>query len=592
MIGNDRYLIEIPEQSSEISVKKFQVFRNYTMMNDNLIDTDLYFVDEGIKVDNIIWPQSELSVVPLMSNDPATFNESFTSSDIVYDYLSRNDSRIVDDELYEKNVKTIKIRIWHPTTSIRKDMILYCDSWVNSVHYHWMCKKLSDMKNDTGKEIRINQDIYTEYFEVEIPDLRDILFGKTYIVNNFPIVDNKYSDGFTRLAYDNKNIMEESLHNKDEHQLYLECPNEYSQNPNVQLIDLNLLTRQWKYSNGNSREYVNDGIVSFGSIGLNVTLYPWKSVSDNKTYTIDKDYSPASCQFCDDMKFSISPSLEFIDGSISIVGKLRYSDIFDNIYTAWQTIYKTSFSTYPELSDKIKDDEEAMEILGNNSAMVKYSCIISSDNLCKYVIHEENAYADKVDDFSFPMKDLFSSWNEVPNALFMTLVIEDRAVGKNCLSPTILVTKEKLKYMINDRPYVRLSIQDKQSKDMNKENFNFINTINCRITRSSDTSQNISSRQVTPRIIYKPIFFRVQELQTISLRSNLIQNIGISLSEYASKVDEFVLTIGENKWYEKARTGSFVIFSIDPKTIQETSGKYDIVTSDNDYISSGTYTIS
>lgn len=587
MIGNDRYLVEVSDLTSEVSTKKFNVFRNYDMINDNIIDSDLYFVDKDIDPSDIIWPESSLSTLPLMSDSPKTFNSSFDETNFF-----EESSILIDDELYEKNVKTIKLKIWHPTTSIRRDMVVYCDSWVNSVHYHWICKKMSSLKYDVGKEVKINQDIYNEYSEIEIPDPNDILFSSTFIKSNSFIKENEYSKEKVKYVKEHKATY--SLHSNNEYPIYDEC-DEGNKDGSTQLIDLHLLTQQWKYVNEYEREYINDGIIQFGSIGINVTLYPWTKIDENDTYVIDQQARPSSCRFSNEMKFSISPSLEFIDGRISIVGRFNYPIIFDCIGTAWETINSTDFSKYESLSEKAKDDEDAMELLGGNPSMVKYQCIIGSDNSLKYIIHNETAYDNKVDDFSFPLKDLFDDWTQVPNAVFIKVMVEDRAIGKGCSSPIMMITKEKLKYVINKQRYDRLSIKDKQTNidDMNKENFNFISNLNCRIVRNAKAnSDTISKQQNSPRIIYKPVFFKVQDLQNITLRSNLNQNIGISLSSYVNKIDEFVLKIGENNFYEVGRTGSFVLFNINANSIEDSNGKYDILSvDDNLYISSGKYTI-
>lgn len=587
MIGNDRYLVEVSDLTSEVSTKKFNVFRNYDMINDNIIDSDLYFVDKDIDPSDIIWPESSLSTLPLMSDSPKTFNSSFDETNFF-----EESSILIDDELYEKNVKTIKLKIWHPTTSIRRDMVVYCDSWVNSVHYHWICKKMSSLKYGVGKEVKINQDIYNEYSEIEIPDPNDILFSSTFIKNNSFIKENEYSKEKVKYVKEHKATY--SLHSNNEYPIYDEC-DEGNKDGSTQLIDLHLLTQQWKYVNEYEREYINDGIIQFGSIGINVTLYPWTKIDENDTYVIDQQARPSSCRFSNEMKFSISPSLEFIDGRISIVGRFNYPIIFDCIGTAWETINSTDFSKYESLSEKANDDEDAMELLGGNPSMVKYQCIIGSDNSLKYIIHNETAYDNKVDDFSFPLKDLFDDWTQVPNAVFIKVMVEDRAIGKGCSSPIMMITKEKLKYVINKQRYDRLSIKDKQTNidDMNKENFNFISNLNCRIVRNAKAnSDTISKQQNSPRIIYKPVFFKVQDLQNITLRSNLNQNIGISLSSYVNKIDEFVLKIGENNFYEVGRTGSFVLFNINANSIEDSNGKYDILSvDDNLYISSGKYTI-
>lgn len=593
MIGNDRYVVEMSDLRSEVFTKKFRVLRNYDIINDNLIDSDLYFIDKDINPEEVIWPESDLSVIPIMSGNSSSFNNSFTSKAIVSNAISHG--KLIDDELYEKNMKTLTLRIWHPTTSILRDMIVYCDSWINSVHYHWICTKMSSAKKNVGKEIRLNQDIYNEYVEIEIPDPTDVLLSSTYIESNSLIIDNEYSRG--NIRYVTKVSNTRSLHTNDEIPIYEDCNKNDSSKTIYQLVDLNMLTRPWKYaSDGYSKEYVGNSMVTLGGIDINVTLYPWEKIDDNKTYIIDQSYRPASCRFTNSMKFSIVSSIEFSDSSIGIAGRFDYPKLFDCVSTAWQRIYSTDFSTYKELADKVKDDEEAMEILGNSSSMVKYSCIISSDVNRKYVIHTEVAYSDKVDDFFFPLKNLFDNWNQVPNAVYVTLMVEDRAIGRNASSPTMMITKEKLKYTINDLSYNRISIRDKQidlTETMNKDNFNFISSINCRIISTHDKSDSVTKNQtIAPRIIYKPVFFRTQDLQNITLRSNLKQNIGISLSAYVNKVNEFVMKIGDINIYESGRNGSFVLFNIDAKEIEDQEGKYDLLSADdNEYISSGKYII-
>ena len=472
-------------------------------------------------------------------------------------------------------------------------MILYVDSWVNSLHIHWYCDIIQHEDKHTGKERRLNQDIYNEYFEVEIPDFRDVLYGSTYIEEPSLILRNEYSKN--KIKYAEELISDRTIHKDTDYKVYEEL--EEPEDGCIQLADMNLLLHYWKYHKKDDgtemKEYVENPYSIPEMISLNVTLYPWKSISDNGIFTINKYAKPASCYFVDDFKMSIKASFEFINGTISVVGRFCYPESFSSIESAWQRIYSTDFSKYKSLSEKAKDYEDLKEILGDSLEMVKYTCIVSSDYLSKNIIHEEISYSDRVDDFLFPMKDLFSKWSQVPDNVYVRLIMEDRAIGKNCSSPTVLFTKDKLKYTINEQQYTRLSIKKKETDidDMNKENFNFISNINCRIVKSNDDKQQIQKNSVQPRIIYKPIFFKVQDLQNIVLRSNMSQNIGISLSSYVNKVDEFILSIGENKWHESSRTSSFVIFNVNSKLIKEATGKYDILTSDNEYLSTGNYTI-
>lgn len=602
IINGDKYLVEMID-SDIISTKQYVAFRNTDVINDMTVDTDIYLapMDRDIP---IIWPSTNTTGIPLMSTNSDAFSESIKNeyynpmpARSIPEYYSTwrrySFSRLLDEDLYIKNVKTIKLRIWHPTTDLNRDMILYVDSWVNSLHIHWYCDIIQREDKHTGKERRLNQDIYNEYFEVEIPDFRDVLYGSTYIEEPSLILRNEYSKN--KIKYVKKPISSRAIHKDTDYKVYGEL--EEPEDGCIQLADMNLLLHYWKYHKEDDgtemKEYVENPYSIPEMVSLNITLYPWKSISDNGIFTINKYAKPASCYFVDDFKMSIKASFEFIDGTISVVGRFCYPESFSSIESAWQRIYSTDFSKYKSLSEKAKDYEDLKEILGDNLEMVKYTCIVSSDYLSKNIIHEEISYSDRVDDFLFPMKDLFSKWSQVPDNVYVRLIMEDRAIGKNCSSPTVLFTKDKLKYTINEQQYTRLSIKKKETDidDMNKENFNFISNMNCRIVKSNDDNQQIQKNSVQPRIIYKPIFFKVQELQNIALRSNMSQNIGISLSSYVNKVDEFILSIGENKWHESSRTSSFVIFNINSKLINEATGKYDIMTSENEYISTGNYTI-
>lgn len=601
IINGDKYLVEMID-SDIISTKQYVAFRNTDVINDMTVDTDIYLapMDRDIP---IIWPSTNTTGIPLMSTNSDAFSESIKNE---YDYPTPESipeydstwrgysfSRLLDEDLYIKNVKTIKLRIWHPTTDLNRNMILYVDSWVNSLHIHWYCDIIQREDKHTGKERRLNQDIYNEYFEVEIPDFRDVLYGSTYIEEPSLIFGNEYSKNKIKYAEDKQ--YSRAIHKDTDYKVYEEL--EEPEDGCIQLADMNLLLHYWKYHKEDDgtemKEYVENPYSIPEMISLNVTLYPWKSISDNGIFTINKYAKPASCYFVDDFKMSIKASFEFINGTISVVGRFCYPESFSSIESAWQRIYSTDFSKYKSLSEKAKDYEDLKEILGDSLEMVKYTCIVSSDYLSKNIIHEEISYSDRVDDFLFPMKDLFSKWSQVPDNVYVRLIMEDRAIGKNCSSPTVLFTKDKLKYTINEQQYTRLSIKKKETDidDMNKENFNFISNMNCRIVKSNDDKQQIQKNSVQPRIIYKPIFFKVQDLQNIVLRSNMSQNIGISLSSYVNKVDEFILSIGENKWHESSRTSSFVIFNVNSKLIKEATGKYDILTSDNEYLSTGNYTI-
>ena len=240
IINGDKYLVEMID-SDIISTKQYVAFRNTDVINDMTVDTDIYLAPMDRNIPNI-WPSTNTTGIPLMSTNSDAFSES-----IKHEYNSSfggySFSRLLDEDLYIKNVKTIKLRIWHPTTDLNRDMILYVDSWVNSLHIHWYCDIIQREDKHTGKERRLNQDIYNEYFEVEIPDFRDVLYGSTYIEEPSLIWRNEYSEN--KIKYAEELISDRIIHKDTDYKVYeeLEEPEEGC----IQLADMNLLLHYWKY---------------------------------------------------------------------------------------------------------------------------------------------------------------------------------------------------------------------------------------------------------------------------------------------------------------------------------------------------------
>jgi hypothetical protein len=127
---------------------------------------------------------------------------------------------------------------------------------------------------------------------------------------------------------------------------------------------------------------------------------------------------------------------------------------------------------------------------------------------------------------------------------------------------------------------------------MNLSNINFIDKIHCTIRRKEDSGQNITGgSQNGPRVLYKPVFYRVQDLQNITIRAGLVQNIGIALAEYMTKVESFKMQIGEQSIVESARNDVYAIFAVNASVLSEGTGTYHISNQDGEYISSGKYTV-
>ena len=89
--------------------------------------------------------------------------------------------------------------------------------------------------------------------------------------------------------------------------------------------------------------------------------------------------------------------------------------------------------------------------------------------------------------------------------------------------------------------------------DLRDGNINFISKISCFVNKTENNTVT-SSTSKNQKIILKPIFYKVKDLQNIVLRSTLPQNIGINLSEYMSKVESFKIIIGNNEFIESGNS--------------------------------------
>lgn len=116
-----------------------------------------------------------------------------------------------------------------------------------------------------------------------------------------------------------------------------------------------------------------------------------------------------------------------------------------------------------------------------------------------------------------------------------------------------------------------------------------IDKINCIIEKNVIEEPKVYNTKAVPKVIYKPIFYRTYDLQSIKLRMGLSQNIGINLSEYMTKVEGFKLSIEGKESIESARNDIYIIFKVDTTILSVPSGTYHILDQDGEYISSGEY---
>ena len=264
---------------------------------------------------------------------------------------------------------------------------------------------------------------------------------------------------------------------------------------------------------------------------------------------------------------------------------------------------KEILNTWKDLMKKSIIDEYEEEF-GTPGNFVGFKVDIATDYAFKNIIFSKNIRVNfnDIDDFAFKLNGIFDKWEQRPEKLIIKSSFYDHILGVEIQSNLVIITKEWFKYLINNVNVHRLTFMSQANKDKGKldddmkvielkdDNINFINKISCFINKN-ENSANVNGINKNQRIILKPVFYKVKDLQNIILRSTLPQNIGVNLSEYMTKVDTFKMIIGNKEFVEKARNDIFVIFNINPADIEGTAGKYDITNEDGTYLSSGNWSI-
>ena len=281
---------------------------------------------------------------------------------------------------------------------------------------------------------------------------------------------------------------------------------------------------------------------------------------------------------------------EMKDHTIRITNKAYSSD--DDILNAWKQIMKETI---------VKEYEEEF---GTPVNFLGFKVEISSNNKFTNIIYDKNVrinFAD-IDDFSFNINGIFTAYQQFPEQLCARVIFYDKILGISIVSNPIIISNDWRNYLINSELIYRMKVMSKinynkgNNDDMkiielNNDNINFINNVKCIISKSENSNNVSINGNANQKIIFKPIFYKVKELQNIKLRRGITQNIGINLGNYMTKIETFKLTIEDTEYTEIGRNDVYVIFAIKAGELINESGYYNIINQDGEYISSGNWSI-
>lgn len=533
-----------------INEDSFSIARSLSYVD--ILDDNEFFVFQDS--DDIVYPI--VSEIERYSKDPSRFMP--ISTNIEYDFY--------DSSLEKKNLKYDVVRIYHPDSFTSKfKFIVHLYTVVNGKKFHIFCKEYSDIQNYTSKEFTIDNSTYSEYVEFKIPNLQDMFSKETFTLENV-----------LRISADSKGYIKEDENKNTYYSLFL---HNFSYIFNDVLID----------SNGIKTFMTKSTDVQI-SYPINITIYPY-SIIDNNDYIIDEELVPNSDSFYFNSELSLYSQLKFNE-----IGKLQLYSSFthnDNISVteAYEKINNVSFADYDGIIYDEEDENEDYTIDGDlleKQYQIAYVIEYASDAEFKNIIYrskfvEGMTLFDDVQERYFDIP-VFSKWEQKPEILVARVTFIDRYLGKALTSNITVITDEYYKYLVNYDDRKIYSI------DFTAMNDKFIDKVTCVVKKESNNRQ-ISMQSSAPKVVFKPVFYKVQDLQNIQLYQGVTQNVGINLSNYMTKVEAFIMIIDGQKILEYSRNDIYVIFKVQANKLTSTSGTYHICNQDEEYITSGSWNL-
>lgn len=608
-----KYIIDFYKHDvDDISVvyKNFVMLRKYNIINDIVYDTDIYFIDKGLFDENgklkedatIIYPATNGSFIGFSQN-PASFNEFFNKSSVssldsddIYHIYKLDDDNVLQEDA---DIPCNEIRIYHPHNKNELQSLIYVDVVVNSIRFHLLCQPYLDYETYSDADIDIEKIKYSEYIKIYIPDMDYILDAKNKIYYKEDITD------IDTIILPDNNEQTTGLVSSD--LVVIDSNNDIEDN----YASFNLFTIPFMIDDTNHKQFIkkyvidpNDDVArNYITYPVRVMIYPYDFIDETtKIYINNSTIQANSDVFYADSSMSLAAEIGWPDTQVpSLICRFQFpgKNRFNTFAEAYEYYYRVNLNDYDNIfeydDEEDEDDEDIIEQKQCGFMLVMYSDYKMTQVVDKETFEISNPN-NTLDDFAFQLNNMFPNWDALPETLIMRAFFIDKYLGNIIPSNPVTVPERLFKYLVCDDPQKRSIVNWNYNSDytnMDTNNINFIDKISCTIRRKNDDKQNINLNGIanTPTVVYRPIFYRVNDLQNIVIRSGLTQNIGISLAEYMTKVESFVLHINNQEYYETARNDIYAIFNINGGTISTTSGTYHITNQDGEYISTGNYTV-
>lgn len=611
VISNYKYIVDVYKADTadlnENRYAEFVMLRNYEFSNEIINDKDIYVIEKSLLEEYISNYGSDSNIIsfPITNKEFTAFSTNYKDFNNNYSELTFLENSFDQYSLYKKdengdfNIEKLpcdKVRIYHPHHKTSLNAIVYFDNYINNVHFHWFCRTIESMSGSNYAETSFTVDNmhYSEYIEFWMPCPEKLISKDVFYKENLNIVNVQYSN--EEVKSNSEQLIYKVEENKDDNEKEI-----------VTYISTYIFTLPYIVQDDAKvflPEYKQSVINNYISYPINITIFPYSEINIDNIYISDSDLIQNSDTFYSEVKFSLCSRMGFDDNhNISVINTFNYpnKEKFSSFKEAYKYYYDVDLLDYEGIV--YVDEDDYNEEHAVDQKQCGFEIAIFKDYRKKYRIYKSYFEIDhpdqELDDFAFQMSNVFQNWDQLPDCLVCQTKFIDKYLGNVIISNQFVITKEWFKYMINDYGEPRVEFTGEQQKlnkisEMDLSKFNFIDKVNCVIKRESSENGFIDyNTKSTPRVIYKPIFFKTSELQNLQLKYGFVQNVGINLSEYMTKVECFNLVIGDKiNLEEYARNDVYVIFKIDSNHITNLTGQYHITNQDGEYISSGKYTVS
>lgn len=620
-IGSYPYICDLYKYGEINNIsKEYVMLRNIAVYNTIFFDNDIFFVDKDFISTNEQGKNVYDCIYPIPNEI-----ERFTTNINKFLQLGNTTPYLLyDEELKEKRIKCDTLRIYFP--SVKKhnnDIIVHVNNIINGTTFTYYCQPYNKGKVNSTNEILYNNNVYSEFIDIYIPNIEDLINDTTYFEENTMVC----AIGESGKTVVNKSISKTYNPEREKNEEYVKFETKYingkiiasdlikTTENNKTYCSTSLFTIPFKLEN-DKKVYLPKDLsiqINYDAHPVNVLLYPFNKLGGDE-FIISDYYRPNSDVFVKAPSISYSGKLLF-NGDGKLVFRAEFlsegKELSDTEFTQQYGLINNvtpidefTFEGYDGIyySD-LYEYEASGDILDNGETGTyykQYQCVyllqIATDLAFKnsVFISKQSSREGNLSNQVFRTKDyeipLFNKWEKKPELLVCRALFMDRYTGYMCFSNSCIITDEYYKYLVT---------YDNTKKLLNKINFidndemeyKFINNIQCVVKKSNATDTIAENVNVSPTIVYKPIFYKVQDLQDIKLQRGVTQNVGINLNNYLTKVETFYMNIEGMQLVEHARNEAYVIFKIVTNKFENQSGTYHISNQDNEYISSGSWTL-